>query len=244
VVKRINLRAMNLKMLLPWMCVIGLVIGLGALYSSNEKQTAELTKLRGESEELQQFRSAAEEAKKVPSQSDEITRLRKENEDVLRLRNQVRQLLSEKEQLTKQVQTAQAQSQRVQEQSQRAQAQFQVAAQAAQAQVTNIAPSGAVDDTLTPEQRAQAAFRARYGIVATPEQAKADICVDNLRRIDGAKQQWALENKKTADAIPTAAEITPYLKGGMPFCPVGGTYTINSTAAHPACNIPGHALAK
>ena len=70
-----------------------------------------------------------------------------------------------------------------------------------------------------------------------------NACINNLRQIDGAKQQWALEKNKASDVVPTARDLLPYLKdGNFPVCPEGGTYFINSVEALPACTIAGHAL--
>jgi hypothetical protein len=68
-------------------------------------------------------------------------------------------------------------------------------------------------------------------------------CINNLRQIDGAKQQWALEHNKTVDAVPKPEELLPYLKNGaFPECPDGGTYYLNSVEEVPTCSIEGHAL--
>ena len=73
--------------------------------------------------------------------------------------------------------------------------------------------------------------------------AQLNACINNLRQIDAAKQQWALENDKPANAIPTAQDLLPYLQGGIfPVCPSGGTYTINAVAVPPTCSVPGHVL--
>jgi chromosome segregation ATPase len=70
-----------------------------------------------------------------------------------------------------------------------------------------------------------------------------NTCINNLRQIDGAKQQWALEKNKTLDAVPTARDLLPYLKdGAFPVCPDGGTYSINSVDALPTCTVAGHVL--
>ena len=70
-----------------------------------------------------------------------------------------------------------------------------------------------------------------------------NTCINNLRQIDGAKQQWALEKNKAADAVPKVEDLLPYLKDGIfPACPDGGTYFINSVEAVPTCTLPGHAL--
>ena len=73
--------------------------------------------------------------------------------------------------------------------------------------------------------------------------AQTNACINNLRIIDAAKQQWALENDKTADAIPPAQDLLPYFRGGIfPVCPSGGGYTINAVGVPPTCSIPGHVL--
>ena len=77
--------------------------------------------------------------------------------------------------------------------------------------------------------------------------AMQNACINNLRLIDAAKQQWALENEKQSNAIPTQAELLPYLGRGTsaqtPTCPKGGAYEIRSVGETPACSEPGHELA-
>jgi len=75
--------------------------------------------------------------------------------------------------------------------------------------------------------------------VKARETAQRNACINNLRQIDAAKDQWALENKKNTTAVPTEDDITPYLKGGMPVCPAGGVYTIGSISTIPSCSIHG-----
>jgi chromosome segregation ATPase len=68
-------------------------------------------------------------------------------------------------------------------------------------------------------------------------------CINQLRQIDGAKQQWALEKNKAGDAIPRAQNLLPYLKDEIfPVCPEGGTYAIHSVDEIPTCTIQGHLL--
>jgi general secretion pathway protein G len=71
-------------------------------------------------------------------------------------------------------------------------------------------------------------------------------CINNLRQIDGAKQQWAMENQKPNSETPTDSDIKPYLREGMPSCPGGGTYSINALNADPTCSMAaeGHVLSK
>ena len=79
--------------------------------------------------------------------------------------------------------------------------------------------------------------------VKARDTAMQNVCINNLRMIDGAKQQWALEHSKKGDDVPTAADLTPYFKNGVfPVCLSGGTYTIGAVTNPPTCSIPGHQL--
>ena len=67
----------------------------------------------------------------------------------------------------------------------------------------------------------------------TNSQQKA--CIENLRVIDSAIQQWALETKRGPNDPVIEAEIQPYVKN-EPICPAGGTrfsdsYTMAATVA-------------
>ena len=76
------------------------------------------------------------------------------------------------------------------------------------------------------------------------EQAQKTSCIANLRSIDGAKQQWALDKKKTKTAVPLEADLFGpgiYIQL-KPECPSGGSYTLNAVSAKPTCSVPGHAL--
>jgi DNA repair exonuclease SbcCD ATPase subunit len=238
---------MKVRMLLPWLLTLVAVAGVAGFYSSNQKKEEELKALRADGEELQQLRAQAEEAKKGQSQadSDELARLRRDHEELLRLRNEVRQLRGDKQQLAGQVQAAQSQAEKAQE---------QVQARLEAIRLAQTAP------TNTPEQDAAAqAFRARYGLAqapqvnpatglpqaTNPEQANANACINSLRMIDAAKQQWASVMQKPKGAILTAADLLPFLPNNtMPSCPAGGIYTLNPVGLAPLCNMPGHALPK
>ena len=76
------------------------------------------------------------------------------------------------------------------------------------------------------------------------ETSQTNTCINNLRLVDGAKQQWALENNKTGSDTPAQADIDLYLKVPGVECPLGGTYNINDVEHNPDCpNVgePGHA---
>jgi hypothetical protein len=73
--------------------------------------------------------------------------------------------------------------------------------------------------------------------------ANAAACVNNLRQLEQAKLQWALDKGKNATDVPTAQELAPYCKDGIfPACPDGGTYSINAVGEPPACSIAAHVL--
>ncbi len=222
---------MNLKTLFPWLCILVLIIGLGWVYSAGQKKDAELATLRQDSQQLETLRTELEEAKKARTEADseELARLRRDHEELLRLRNEVGQLRNQNQQVASQLQTAQAQAQGAQEQVQA------LRANPPQAVAPNQASAAAA-----------AAFRARYGLSATnSEQVQATLCINNLRMIDAAKQQWALQNGKPRGALLTAADLAPYLRSNtVPTCPSGGVYTLNPVGIAPLCSIPGHALPK
>jgi hypothetical protein len=67
-------------------------------------------------------------------------------------------------------------------------------------------------------------------------------CINNLRQIDGAKVQWALEARKGTNDIPSMTDVAKYIRGGVSKCPIGGVYTLGPVAESPCCSITGHAL--
>jgi type II secretory pathway pseudopilin PulG len=75
-------------------------------------------------------------------------------------------------------------------------------------------------------------------------------CINNLRQIDGAKQQLALEQRKPEGAAVTWQDLSPYLgrtgNDGNTHtleCPGKGTYTLGPIGADPTCSMPDHTLA-
>ena len=72
--------------------------------------------------------------------------------------------------------------------------------------------------------------------------AQKNACINNLRQIDGAKEQWALENKKKSGDAIVEADVNDYIKGGAPSCPAGGSYTYGNVDAKPTCDVTGHIL--
>ena len=72
-----------------------------------------------------------------------------------------------------------------------------------------------------------------------------NVCVNNLRQIDAAKQQWAMEYHRTINDIPSWKDILPFLGYGRDAnldamqCPAGGNYSIRRIGDVPTCSIGG-----
>jgi prepilin-type N-terminal cleavage/methylation domain-containing protein len=77
--------------------------------------------------------------------------------------------------------------------------------------------------------------------------SQQNACINNLRQIDAAKQNWALDNKVSPTAVPADANIQPYIgrnsSGSLPFCPADplgafdSSYSINNLQLPPSCQI-------
>ena len=219
---------MSLKLVLPWLCAAAALAGAAGLYFQNSKLAADLAQTKAENQDLQQYKAAAETNTPAAGITEELARLRKDNEDLLRLRNEARQLRQEKQQLTTQLAAAQGQVQSAQ-------------AQAMPGRVWDAQSGSAV----TPATHVTVKPNSANTATLTAEQMAMNTCINNLRQIDAAKQQWALENKKPDNTLVSDVNITPYLPGNaLPVCPSGGSYTINPVGVAPTCSVPGHQLGK
>jgi prepilin-type N-terminal cleavage/methylation domain-containing protein len=79
------------------------------------------------------------------------------------------------------------------------------------------------------------------GFVRARTQSRNRACQENLTKIDGAKEQWALENNKAPGAAVTFADLVGpslYIKK-TPVCPEGGTYTEGAVGTDPTCSVGG-----
>jgi len=73
---------------------------------------------------------------------------------------------------------------------------------------------------------------------------RSSACVLNLRLINVAKKQWALEFRKTESDMPTMTDLAgtdKYIKV-TPQCPAGGTYILGNIRTKSKCSMAGHAL--
>ncbi len=69
--------------------------------------------------------------------------------------------------------------------------------------------------------------------------SQTTVCVSHLRQIQGAKERWAVENKKDNNAVPTLDDLYPPYVKTRPVCPAGGIYSINSVAEPVTCSYGG-----
>jgi prepilin-type N-terminal cleavage/methylation domain-containing protein len=69
--------------------------------------------------------------------------------------------------------------------------------------------------------------------------AMRTTCINNLRTINGAKEIWALQNKKGDSDVPTEADLGLNQKLQ---CPANGTYNFGPVSTLPTCSAPEHVL--
>jgi type IV pilus assembly protein PilA len=86
--------------------------------------------------------------------------------------------------------------------------------------------------------------------IAIPAFARArarsaqNLCISNLRHIDDAKAQWALDTRKGQGVQPKDEDLfgpAAYLRT-KPQCPAGGEYELNKVKEPPTCTVAGHGL--
>ncbi len=69
--------------------------------------------------------------------------------------------------------------------------------------------------------------------------AQQNACIANLKQLDGAKEVWALENKKKSGDECQMSDLVPTYIKAEPKCPVGaGSYKLNPIGTNPQC--PNH----
>ena len=211
---------MKMKSWVLWSLIVVFLASEIFLFSANRQKDAALASFHAEKQRADDLQAQLDSLKdsNAGSQNAELSKLRADNQDLPRLRNQVTQLQVANQKLAQQLNATLTAAQQQQEQLQQLQTENQQAAATAQ-------------QTLTQAETAV---------------AERNACINNLRQIDAAKNQWALENNKTVGAVPTAQDIAPYVKldanGNISGCPSGGTYTIGAVGVPPTCSIPGHVL--
>jgi prepilin-type N-terminal cleavage/methylation domain-containing protein len=80
------------------------------------------------------------------------------------------------------------------------------------------------------------------------QQSQQKACINNLRQIDAAKEQAALEMRWTnGSAVANGqSNVNVYIKGltgtNTPTCPAAGVYTYNAIGTNPTCDVADHVL--
>ena len=69
--------------------------------------------------------------------------------------------------------------------------------------------------------------------------SQATVCINNLRQVDTAAQQFAIEAGKSAGtSITYPSDLTPYIKlnsvSQIPTCPAGGNYVLAPVGSIPS----------
>ena len=74
--------------------------------------------------------------------------------------------------------------------------------------------------------------------------SQQNACINNLRQIDGAINEWALETGQSNGAtVSSVSTVSAYIKlnsnNSVPGCPAGGTYATTTVGANPqvACSL-------
>jgi prepilin-type N-terminal cleavage/methylation domain-containing protein len=72
--------------------------------------------------------------------------------------------------------------------------------------------------------------------------SQATACLNNLRQLDAAMQQYALENRLNVNTSYSLDWLRPYVRldsaGNIPACPAGGTYSPGPTLTNsPTCSL-------
>jgi hypothetical protein len=89
------------------------------------------------------------------------------------------------------------------------------------------------------------AILATMAAVAIPNFKNAKIlkdahdCIENLKEIAYAKEQWSIDNNAPEGTLlpHDLSEISAYIKGGIKGCPASGAYTYNTVGVDPVCSI-------
>ena len=79
-------------------------------------------------------------------------------------------------------------------------------------------------------------------LIKARKTAQITACKSNLRAIEGAIGQWAIEKRRGDDAEVSLEDLESYMRDGIPRCPSGGEYTLGTVEEKPTCNVGGHTI--
>lgn len=207
---------MSLKRWIIWTCVLLMLVADIFLFRANHQKESVLVNLGNSQVQLHQTQAELDALKSTQpaSQLPEVLRLRRQNET-----------------LSNQLAALQMAFLKLDVENQSNAEHLATARLALQLQQEHLQELEAAYDQAADTNSQDAAVIARK------------TCINNLRMIDDAKQEWATENDMGNDAVPGVKDLLPYLKDGVfPVCPSGGTYSINAVDEVPTCSYPGHHL--
>ena len=72
------------------------------------------------------------------------------------------------------------------------------------------------------------------------DKSKTSRCLNNLRIIDAARDEWAFNMPDGAS--PGASDLIPAYISALPRCPAGGHYTPGPMGVDTTCSVSGHTL--
>jgi hypothetical protein len=72
--------------------------------------------------------------------------------------------------------------------------------------------------------------------------AQRILCVNNLRQIETAKEQWALQTAADPKSPVDVETINALIPNALRPCRKGGTYTYGNLGQPPTCSIKNHTL--
>ena len=74
--------------------------------------------------------------------------------------------------------------------------------------------------------------------------SRRNSCIANLKQIDSAKEQFAMEAKLDTGATVNWTDLVSTYMKSQPTCPGGGDYTIDVVGTNPSCSLSasGHVL--
>ncbi len=79
-----------------------------------------------------------------------------------------------------------------------------------------------------------------WGVHSAP--SALNVCLNNQRSIEVAKEQWALRTGSTSGTTVRWDDIAPDFPNGFPRCPEGGQYEIGKAGEPSTCSIPEHRI--
>jgi len=72
------------------------------------------------------------------------------------------------------------------------------------------------------------------------ESARTQTCVCNMTKIENAKDQHAVESRKSNGDVVAWADIVPAYMKYQPECPTDGDYNIQTIGTPTTCTVDGH----